>query len=333
MKKLLFGGAAALTLAMGATAFAADLPVKAAPMVAPAFSWTGFYIGANAGGAWGHSDTHTYDHLQPDRIFRATSPTAISAVGAQTVNSSGFTGGGQVRLQLAIRRNGIRTGDGLRLSRPERLNERPRTLSVLRTHQLHRHFLGQVGLAVHLPAPARIRRRPLAALRHRRPRGFPGEGQFQLHRHLRDRGGKRRGLEHQGRLDRRRRGRIRPSRDRGPSRLEYLHVDLGSVSVNSTNLPPSRRRSPSRRTCSATPSTCGAISCASVSTTVSKPQLAVAALSTAPPKTRTDDPGLPCPGFFVGAVFTPRFAPPSVRCGCEPGRPQKHRSRTPDTAS
>jgi outer membrane immunogenic protein len=42
-----------------ATANAADLAVKApvykAPVVAP-FSWTGFYVGVNGGGAWGNSD-------------------------------------------------------------------------------------------------------------------------------------------------------------------------------------------------------------------------------------------------------------------------------------
>jgi outer membrane immunogenic protein len=36
-------------------AFAADLPVKAPPMVAPAFSWTGLYFGGNLGWAWSHS--------------------------------------------------------------------------------------------------------------------------------------------------------------------------------------------------------------------------------------------------------------------------------------
>jgi outer membrane immunogenic protein len=48
---------ASLLLATGASAFAADLgaaPVKApmAPMMAAAYSWTGFYIGVNGGGGW-----------------------------------------------------------------------------------------------------------------------------------------------------------------------------------------------------------------------------------------------------------------------------------------
>jgi outer membrane immunogenic protein len=49
------------------SATAADLParmpVKAAPVVAPApFSWTGFYIGVHGGGAWlDHKQTSTFD--------------------------------------------------------------------------------------------------------------------------------------------------------------------------------------------------------------------------------------------------------------------------------
>jgi outer membrane immunogenic protein len=42
------------TLTFGQIAFAADMPTKAAPapVVAPAPSWTGFYIGGDVGGAW-----------------------------------------------------------------------------------------------------------------------------------------------------------------------------------------------------------------------------------------------------------------------------------------
>jgi outer membrane immunogenic protein len=53
MKKLVLLATAAAMLGMSSTGQAADLPVKA-PMVSPLppFSWTGFYLGGNLGGAW-----------------------------------------------------------------------------------------------------------------------------------------------------------------------------------------------------------------------------------------------------------------------------------------
>jgi outer membrane immunogenic protein len=52
-KKLLLGAAA---LVLGSTSvWAADLPVKAAPPV-EIYNWTGFYLGASAGGSLGFSD-------------------------------------------------------------------------------------------------------------------------------------------------------------------------------------------------------------------------------------------------------------------------------------
>lgn len=60
--KIAFAGvvaACAISLSAGA-ASAADMsrPVyKAAPMVAPGFNWTGFYLGAVGGYAWGESNT------------------------------------------------------------------------------------------------------------------------------------------------------------------------------------------------------------------------------------------------------------------------------------
>lgn len=59
MLKRALAGVSALAL-LGGAASAADLatkyPVKAAPVVVPVFSWTGFYIGANVGWAWQNND-------------------------------------------------------------------------------------------------------------------------------------------------------------------------------------------------------------------------------------------------------------------------------------
>ena len=59
MKKILLTGVALAALASG-PALAADLPVRRGmpvkapePVVAYAYNWTGFYIGAHGGGAWG----------------------------------------------------------------------------------------------------------------------------------------------------------------------------------------------------------------------------------------------------------------------------------------
>ena len=62
MKKLLVAGAA-LAVLIGTPAFAADMPLKAppAPPPPPPFSWTGFYIGGELGGAWANG--HVTDSL------------------------------------------------------------------------------------------------------------------------------------------------------------------------------------------------------------------------------------------------------------------------------
>ena len=54
-KNTLIGAIAALLLAPTA-ALAADLPMKAAPPIEAIYNWTGFYIGATAGGSIGNSD-------------------------------------------------------------------------------------------------------------------------------------------------------------------------------------------------------------------------------------------------------------------------------------
>jgi outer membrane immunogenic protein len=61
MKRGILSACTGVVLAAGMAmpSFAADLPrpaYKAPVYVAPAFTWTGFYIGINGGYAWGHSD-------------------------------------------------------------------------------------------------------------------------------------------------------------------------------------------------------------------------------------------------------------------------------------
>ena len=57
MKKLTLGSLAIVAVAMIGPAQAADMPVKAAPLVAPAWSWTGFYWGGNIGYSWGRAQS------------------------------------------------------------------------------------------------------------------------------------------------------------------------------------------------------------------------------------------------------------------------------------
>lgn len=84
MKKFLLSSVAALGLVAAGAASAADLPSRKGPVVAPVyapvFTWTGFYVGANAGYGWGNVNAGT--------VFNN-----------RTVNIDdldGFVGGGQV---------------------------------------------------------------------------------------------------------------------------------------------------------------------------------------------------------------------------------------------
>ena len=95
MKKLLLGSAAVFALAMGGSAVAADLPVKApvykAPVVAPPYDWTGFYIGLNGGYSWGRSATD----------FTAAGVSLLST----TQDLNGWVFGGQVGYNWQFNRN------------------------------------------------------------------------------------------------------------------------------------------------------------------------------------------------------------------------------------
>jgi len=93
MKRLLI---AAATLAFAGSAFAADMSVKAPPaMMAPAPSWTGWYIGINGGGVWGTTDPSVTD-IGPDSFFALANVPAVTANGSQNFHNSGGLAGGQI---------------------------------------------------------------------------------------------------------------------------------------------------------------------------------------------------------------------------------------------
>jgi outer membrane immunogenic protein len=114
VKKLLLATTALTAFAAGGSANAADMPVKAAPAPIPApvaaiANWTGFYVGLNAGGAWGRSDLstsvpcNTVVSSPPFPYICTTSDpsssangAALSAAGTGSMSGSAFTGGGQV---------------------------------------------------------------------------------------------------------------------------------------------------------------------------------------------------------------------------------------------
>lgn len=98
MNRSLLLGAAAL-LATGTASFAADLPypVKAEPVqvFVPAFSWTGFYLGGNAGYAWGESKAT--DVLFFDSIGGVYTPGGLYAGNdVKLGNMDGWVAGGQI---------------------------------------------------------------------------------------------------------------------------------------------------------------------------------------------------------------------------------------------
>jgi outer membrane immunogenic protein len=95
MKRTLIAVAALATL-IGGPALAADMALKATPPPPAAYSWTGWYVGVDAGGAWAHSSDPTTSVFNPAGYFEASSISAINAAGAQSNNPVGFTGGGQV---------------------------------------------------------------------------------------------------------------------------------------------------------------------------------------------------------------------------------------------
>ena len=89
--------AGALSLGLMQIASAADMPVKApimkAPMVVP-YSWSGFYIGGNAGYHW--TDAKFDWEFAPGFPDSAANIAARGGTAANTLRQRGFTGGLQI---------------------------------------------------------------------------------------------------------------------------------------------------------------------------------------------------------------------------------------------
>jgi outer membrane immunogenic protein len=88
-KSMIVAGVLAATMS-AATAADMRMPVKAPPVVAPVFSWTGFYIGGNVGYSWGRASTDQGDittATTTTRLFRGTTPPANEIIGASPFNA------------------------------------------------------------------------------------------------------------------------------------------------------------------------------------------------------------------------------------------------------
>src|SRR5918997_2981398 len=107
MRKLVFGLLAATAGAAlpASSAAAADLPVRAAPpapiiAAVPVFTWTGFYVGVNAGYGWQDSNSSSAVFVPPGAFV--TAPGASGVVTFGDDNGDGFVGGGQIGYNYQI---------------------------------------------------------------------------------------------------------------------------------------------------------------------------------------------------------------------------------------
>ncbi|KAB1070427.1 porin family protein, partial [Methylobacterium planeticum] len=109
MKSILRGATALAGIALAGSAFAADLPRRAAPPPVfapiPVFTWTGFYAGFNAGYGFGTQDDRAPTVIGVPAGATAGSSLFVTGAGAPTTgtvafsnrnNNDGFVGGGQI---------------------------------------------------------------------------------------------------------------------------------------------------------------------------------------------------------------------------------------------
>ena len=173
---LMGAAAAALTIAGAFAAQAADLPTRKGPapapvFVPPPFTWTGFYVGLNAGGVWGSGSVSSTLFANGFPFLETEWPSG-NLGGSQT----GFIGGGQAgyNWQTGSFVLGVETDfDWTDLSRNSsfvgatfRRPLRPKRL-------LYGEQFAEAGLARHDAGPRRLGRHARQSpddLRHRRLR-------------------------------------------------------------------------------------------------------------------------------------------------------------------
>jgi outer membrane immunogenic protein len=94
MKRILLS--ATLIGLAAAPAFAADLPRKAppvAPVAAPVWNWTGFYIGAHGGGVWGRDDITHSTVFAPAGLAFPVDAAAVTASSSPNLKPNGWIAG------------------------------------------------------------------------------------------------------------------------------------------------------------------------------------------------------------------------------------------------
>jgi outer membrane immunogenic protein len=96
MKKSVFVGLAFAAMLAGSAAAAdlAPVPVyRALPTVVPYYTWTGCYVGGNAGGVWVHKEWYNSIAFPTLTVGALTIPAAPGGVGFGTHTASGGIGG------------------------------------------------------------------------------------------------------------------------------------------------------------------------------------------------------------------------------------------------